>query len=120
MAGNSFGTQFRFTTFGESHGSQVGCIVDGVPAGLSLSEADIQPDLDRRKPGTSKFVRQKKSRGQSKQAWPIPSNPRQFKKASRVKHIRATLPCTEKPLMEEPISTRTTKTYQKTSNSNKK
>jgi len=60
MAGNSFGTHFRFTTFGESHGPQIGCIVDGVPAGLSLSEADIQPDLDRRKPGTSKFVTQRK------------------------------------------------------------
>jgi len=60
MAGNSFGTQFRFTTFGESHGSQIGCIVDGVPAGLSLSEADIQPDLDRRKPGTSKYVTQRR------------------------------------------------------------
>ena len=60
MAGNSFGTQFRFTTFGESHGPQIGCIVDGVPAGLSLSEADIQPDLDRRKPGTSKFVTQRR------------------------------------------------------------
>ncbi|MGA0235902.1 MAG: chorismate synthase, partial [Alphaproteobacteria bacterium] len=60
MAGNSFGNQFRFTTFGESHGPQIGCIVDGVPAGLSLSEADIQPDLDRRKPGTSKFVTQRR------------------------------------------------------------
>lgn len=60
MAGNSFGTLFRFTTFGESHGPQIGCIVDGVPAGLPLSEADIQPDLDRRKPGTSKFVTQRK------------------------------------------------------------
>ena len=60
MAGNSFGTQLRFTTFGESHGSQIGCVVDGVPAGLSLSEADIQPDLDRRKPGTSKYVTQRR------------------------------------------------------------
>ena len=60
MAGNSFGTLFRFTTFGESHGPQIGCVVDGVPAGLRLSEADIQPDLDRRKPGTSKFVTQRR------------------------------------------------------------
>ena len=60
MAGNSFGTLFRFTTFGESHGPQIGCVVDGVPAGLSLSEADIQPDLDRRKPGTSKYVTQRR------------------------------------------------------------
>ena len=59
MAGNSFGTQLRFTTFGESHGSQIGCVVDGVPPNLPLSEALIQPYLDRRRPGTSKFVTQR-------------------------------------------------------------
>ncbi len=51
MASNSFGTLFRVTTFGESHGEGVGCVVDGCPAGLSLSAADIQPELDRRSPG---------------------------------------------------------------------
>ncbi len=56
MAGNSIGQLFRVTTFGESHGVALGCIVDGVPPGLSLSEADIQPDLDRRKPGTSRYT----------------------------------------------------------------
>ncbi len=60
MADNSFGTAFRFTTFGESHGPAIGCIVDGVPPLLDLSEADIQPYLDRRKPGTSRFVTQRK------------------------------------------------------------
>ncbi len=53
MAGSSFGTYFRITTWGESHGPALGCVVDGCPAGLSLSEADIQPYLDRRKPGDS-------------------------------------------------------------------
>lgn len=60
MSGNSFGKSFTVTTFGESHGPALGCIVDGCPPGLPLSEADIQPDLDRRKPGTSKFVTQRK------------------------------------------------------------
>lgn len=56
MAGNSIGQVFRVTTFGESHGIALGCIVDGIPPGLALSESDIQPDLDRRKPGTSKYT----------------------------------------------------------------
>ncbi|MFO1037780.1 MAG: chorismate synthase [Geminicoccaceae bacterium] len=59
MAGNSFGTLFRFTTWGESHGPAIGCVVDGVPPLLPLSEADIQPWLDRRKPGQSKFTTQR-------------------------------------------------------------
>jgi len=53
MAGNSFGQLFRITTFGESHGGGVGVIVDGVPPLLELCEADIQKELDRRKPGQS-------------------------------------------------------------------
>ena len=53
MAGSTFGTLFRVTTFGESHGGAVGCVVDGCPAGLELSEGDIQKELDRRKPGQS-------------------------------------------------------------------
>ena len=56
MAGNTIGQLFRVTTFGESHGIALGCIVDGVPPNLELSEADIQPDLDRRKPGTSRYT----------------------------------------------------------------
>jgi len=52
---NTFGLKFRFTTFGESHGKALGCIVDGVPAGLWIDEAFIQSELDRRKPGKSKF-----------------------------------------------------------------
>ncbi len=60
MAGNSFGTLFRFTTFGESHGPAIGCIVDGVPPRLPLDEAFIQPYLDRRKPGQSKYVTQRR------------------------------------------------------------
>lgn len=60
MAGNLFGQLFRLTTFGESHGVALGAIVDGCPAGLPLSEADIQSCLDRRKPGQSRFVSQRK------------------------------------------------------------
>ena len=60
MADNSFGTLFRFTTFGESHGPAIGCVVDGVPPRLPLDESDIQPFLDRRKPGTSRFVTQRR------------------------------------------------------------
>ena len=60
MSGNTFGKLFSVTTFGESHGIALGCIVDGCPPGLSLTEADIQVDLDRRKPGTSKYATQRK------------------------------------------------------------
>ena len=60
MSDNSFGRLFSFTSFGESHGKAIGCIVDNVPPGLSLTEADIQPYLDRRKPGQSRFVTQRK------------------------------------------------------------
>lgn len=60
MPGNSFGEAFRITTFGESHGLALGCIVDGCPPGLQLDESDLQIDLDRRKPGTSKFATQRK------------------------------------------------------------
>ena len=60
MAGSSIGELFRVTTFGESHGLALGCIIDGCPPGLSLSEEDIQPDLDRRKPGTSKYTTQRR------------------------------------------------------------
>lgn len=60
MSGNTFGTLFTVTTFGESHGPAIGCVIDGCPPGLALSEADIQPELDRRKPGTSRHVTQRK------------------------------------------------------------
>ncbi|MDC4205573.1 MAG: chorismate synthase [Candidatus Manganitrophus sp.] len=60
MSGSSFGQIFRVTTFGESHGIALGAVVDGCPAGLSLSEEDLQKDLDRRKPGQSKLVTQRK------------------------------------------------------------
>ena len=60
MSGNTFGTLFTVTSFGESHGKAIGCIVDGCPPGMTLSEADIQPDLDRRKPGTSRHVTQRR------------------------------------------------------------
>jgi chorismate synthase len=59
MAGNSFGHIFTITSFGESHGPAIGCVVDGCPPGLSLSAEDIQQDLDRRKPGTSRHVTQR-------------------------------------------------------------
>jgi chorismate synthase len=60
MAGNSIGKLFTVTTFGESHGPALGAIVDGCPPGLELSAADMQPDLDRRKPGTSRFTTQRR------------------------------------------------------------
>jgi chorismate synthase len=59
MSGNTFGTLFCVTNFGESHGPAIGCVIDGCPPGMALSEADIQGDLDRRRPGTSKFVTQR-------------------------------------------------------------
>ena len=60
MSGNTFGTLFAVTNFGESHGPAIGCVIDGCPPGMALSEADIQPDLDRRRPGTSRHVTQRK------------------------------------------------------------
>ncbi|MBT8449805.1 MAG: chorismate synthase, partial [Gammaproteobacteria bacterium] len=60
MPGDVFGKQFRVTNWGESHGPAIGAVVEGCPAGLELSEADIQPALDRRKPGQSKIVTQRK------------------------------------------------------------
>lgn len=60
MAGNSIGQLFRVTTCGESHGVGLMAIVDGVPPGIELSAEDLQKDLDRRKPGTSKFATQRK------------------------------------------------------------
>ncbi len=60
MSGNSFGKLFVVTSFGESHGAAIGCIVDGCPPGLDLSEADLQEDLDRRKPGTSRHTTQRR------------------------------------------------------------
>lgn len=60
MSGNTFGTLFCVTSFGESHGPAIGCVVDGCPPGMRLAEADIQSDLDRRKPGTSRHVTQRR------------------------------------------------------------
>ena len=60
MSGSIFGTLFTVTSFGESHGAAIGCVVDGCPPGLALTEADIQLELDRRKPGTSRHVTQRK------------------------------------------------------------
>jgi chorismate synthase len=60
MSGNTFGKLFRVTSFGESHGPAIGCVVDGCPPGLEIGEADIQRELDRRKPGTSRHVTQRR------------------------------------------------------------
>ena len=60
MTDNQFGTLFGFTSFGESHGKAIGCVVDGVPPNLPITEADIQPYLDRRKPGQNRFVTQRR------------------------------------------------------------
>ena len=59
MSGNTFGHLFAVTSFGESHGPAIGCVVDGCPPGMALSESDIQPELDRRRPGTSRHVTQR-------------------------------------------------------------
>ena len=59
MSGNTFGTLFAVTNFGESHGPAIGCVIDGCPPGMQLCEADIQTDLDRRRPGTSRHVTQR-------------------------------------------------------------
>jgi chorismate synthase len=59
MSGSTFGTLFCVTNFGESHGPAIGCVIDGCPPGMALSEADIQPELDRRRPGTSRHVTQR-------------------------------------------------------------
>src|SRR3978361_1771591 len=59
MSFNTFGHLFRVTTFGESHGPAIGCVVDGCPPGLPLTEADIQPYLDKRRPGQSRFTTQR-------------------------------------------------------------
>jgi chorismate synthase len=59
MSGSTLGTLFCVTNFGESHGPAIGCVIDGCPPGMALSEADIQPDLDRRRPGTSRHVTQR-------------------------------------------------------------
>src|SRR6202000_1525143 len=59
MSHNTFGHLFRVTTFGESHGAAIGCVVDGCPPGILLSESDIQPYLDKRRPGQSRFTTQR-------------------------------------------------------------
>ncbi|MBN8777586.1 chorismate synthase [Thiomonas arsenitoxydans] len=64
MSGNTLGLLFAVTTFGESHGPAIGCVIDGCPPGMALSEADIQPDLDRRRPGTSRHVTQRQEADQ--------------------------------------------------------
>ena len=60
MSHNTFGKLFRFTTWGESHGEAIGCVIDGSPPMIPLNEKDIQKYLDKRKPGTSRFVTQRK------------------------------------------------------------
>ena len=59
MSGNSFGTIFKVTTFGESHGVAMGAIIDGCPPNIEISEKDIQKELDKRKPGQSAYVTQR-------------------------------------------------------------
>ncbi len=66
MAGNSIGKLFKVTTFGESHGIALGCVVDGVPPGLALTESDMQHDLDRRRPGSSRYTTQRREADQIK------------------------------------------------------
>ncbi len=66
MSHNSFGHLFRITTFGESHGVALGCVIDGCPAGIAITETDIQAFLDKRKPGTSRFTTQRREPDQVK------------------------------------------------------
>src|SRR3954468_14053485 len=66
MSFNTFGHLFRVTTYGESHGPAIGCVVDGCPAGIALTEADIQPFLDQRRPGQSRFTTQRQELDQVK------------------------------------------------------
>ena len=66
MSHNTFGHLFRFTTWGESHGPAIGCVIDGCPPGIQLTEADIQVFMDKRRPGTSKFVTQRQEADQVK------------------------------------------------------
>ncbi|MBT5053248.1 MAG: chorismate synthase, partial [Gammaproteobacteria bacterium] len=66
MPGSTIGEMFRVTTFGESHGPALGCIIDGCPPGMPLCEADLQGDLDRRRPGTSKYATQRQESDQVK------------------------------------------------------
>tara|TARA_R110000772_G_scaffold202623_1_gene312931 strand:- start:127 stop:1218 length:1092 start_codon:yes stop_codon:yes gene_type:complete len=66
MSGNSFGKLFTITSFGESHGPSIGCIVDGCPPGIALTEADLQGDLDRRRPGKTRYVTQRQELDQVK------------------------------------------------------
>ena len=60
MSDNSFGRLFRFTTWGESHGPAIGCVIDGCPPGIAIEESDIQKELERRRPGQSRFTTQRK------------------------------------------------------------
>ena len=60
MSFNTFGKLFRFTTWGESHGPAIGCVVDGCPPNIPINESDIQKELNKRKPGQSKFTTQRK------------------------------------------------------------
>ena len=71
MAGSGFGTNFRITTWGETHGAGVGVVVDGCPAGLPLEREDVQKYLDRRKPGQSKYTTQRKEGDQVKKGMPF-------------------------------------------------
>src|SRR5258706_5066939 len=66
MSHNTFGHLFRVTTWGESHGPAIGCVVDGCPPGIALTESDIQHWLDRRRPGQSRFVTQRRERDEVK------------------------------------------------------
>ena len=105
MAGSSFGTIFRLTTWGESHGKGVGVVVDGVPAGLSLSEEDIQVYLDRRKPGQNRFTTKRKE--------PVPRFPWWYGMRISIPKITATLlPITDRAtptirLMQNTVSATT-------------
>ena len=66
MSGNSIGKSFTVTTFGESHGKALGCIIDGCPPGITISEQDIQVELDKRRPGSNAFTTQRSEKDRFK------------------------------------------------------
>ena len=94
MASNSFGEVFRFSTWGESHGPAIGCVVDGVPPRLPVSETDIQFYLDRRKPGQNRFTTQRQEPDQVKILLrPVPSPARSSAPGSAMRSICAARWC---------------------------
>src|SRR2546429_3027546 len=95
--GNIFGQLFRITTWGESHGAGVGVVVDGCPPRLEISEADIQPDLDRRRPGQSKIVSPRKESDTVQISYAVFCLKKKKTQTALLKHRRAPCPGEYRP-----------------------